>query len=72
MINIGELLKKAKSDYNNIFKCTVYLVDMGDFEKVNGVYAKFFTGDFPARTCIAVKELPKKGTIKTLINIFQH
>ena len=59
--NVGELLKGANSSYANVIKSTVYLVDMDDFAKVNTEYAKFFTSDYPARTCIAVKTLPKNG-----------
>ena len=41
-------------------KCTVFLVDMGDFADVNKVYARYFTGDEPpARSCVAVHQLPK-------------
>lgn len=54
-------MKAARSGYENIVKCVVYLVDMGDFAKVNEEYAKFFKSDFPARVCIAVKQLPKNG-----------
>ncbi len=39
-------------------KCTVFLADMSDFMKFNDVYKRFFTKEFPARTCFAVKTLP--------------
>ena len=45
-------------------KNVVYLVDMGDFLKVNEVYKKYFPSDFPARTCIAVVALPKGGKVE--------
>ena len=45
-------------------KNVVYLVDMADFAKVNEVYKKFYTEDFPARTCIAIKALPKGGLVE--------
>ena len=45
-------------------KNVVYLVDMGDFMKVNEVYKKYFPSDFPARTCIAVAALPKAGKVE--------
>ena len=45
-------------------KNVVYLVDMGDFLKVNEVYKKYFPSDFPARTCIAVSALPKAGKVE--------
>ena len=40
-------------------KTTVFLTDMGDFAEVNKVYAKYFTGEHPARSCVAVHQLPK-------------
>jgi 2-iminobutanoate/2-iminopropanoate deaminase len=45
-------------------KNVLYLVDMGDFAKVNEIYKKYFPTDFPARTCIAAKELPKGAKVE--------
>ena len=45
-------------------KNVVYLVNMGDFAKVNEVYKRYYTKDFPARTCIAVAALPKGGLVE--------
>ena len=45
-------------------KNVVYLVNMGDFAKVNEVYKRFYTSDFPARTCIAISALPKGGLVE--------
>ena len=56
--NIGELLKAAGTDFDHVVKTTCFLADMGDFAAFNGVYAKFFTSK-PARSCVAVKALPK-------------
>lgn len=56
--NIGEILKEAGTDYEHVVKTTCFLADMGDFAKFNGVYEKYFTGK-PARSCVAVKQLPK-------------
>lgn len=56
--NIGEILKAAETDYEHVVKTTCFLADMGDFAKFNGVYEKYFTGK-PARSCVAVKQLPK-------------
>jgi reactive intermediate/imine deaminase len=56
--NIGEILKAAGTDYEHVVKTTCFLADMGDFAKFNGVYEKYFTGK-PARSCVAVKQLPK-------------
>lgn len=58
MQNIGEVLKAAGCDYTQVVKTTCFLADMDDFVSFNTVYAKYFT-EKPARSCVAVKELPK-------------
>ncbi|MBO5167233.1 MAG: RidA family protein [Lachnospiraceae bacterium] len=58
MQNIGEVLKAAGTDYTQVVKTTCFLADMDDFVPFNTVYAKYFT-EKPARSCVAVKELPK-------------
>jgi len=58
MINIGEILKEAGTDYEHVVKTTCFLADMNDFAAFNSVYEKYFTGK-PARSCGAVKQLPK-------------
>lgn len=59
MKNIGGLLEAAGCDYTKVVKTTCFLADMGDFATFNGIYEKYFT-EKPARSCVAVKELPKK------------
>lgn len=56
--NLGALLQAAGTSFENVVKTTCFLADMGDFAVFNGVYAKYFTG-CPARSCVAVKTLPK-------------
>ena len=58
MKNVGEILKAAGADYTKVVKTTCFLADMGDFAAFNGVYEKYFT-EKPARSCVAVKQLPK-------------
>ena len=58
MMNLGEVLKEAGSSFENAVKTTCFLADMGDFAKFNEVYAKYFVNK-PARSCVAVKTLPK-------------
>ena len=58
MKNLGEILKEAGTDYTKVVKTTCFLADMGDFAAFNEVYAKYFT-EKPARSCVAVKTLPK-------------
>lgn len=59
MKNVGEILKEAGTDYESVVKTTCFLADMSDFAAFNSVYEEYFTGK-PARSCVAVKELPKK------------
>ena len=58
MKNLGEILKEAGTDYTKVVKTTCFLADMGDFAAFNEVYAKYFT-EKPARSCVAVKTLPR-------------
>ena len=58
MDNIGLLLTEAEMDYNNIVKCTIFLTDLEDFTKVNGVYGKYFETMPPARETVQVSRLP--------------
>ncbi len=63
MKNLGEVLKAAGSDFTKAVKTTCFLADMGDFAAFNGVYAKYFTTN-PARSCVAVKTLPKSVLVE--------
>jgi len=58
MKNIGGLLEAAGTDYAHVVKTSCFLADMGDFAAFNEVYAQYFT-EKPARSCVAVKTLPK-------------
>lgn len=57
-MNVGAVLKAAGLDYANVVKTTCFLADMGDFAAFNQVYEQYFVSK-PARSCVAVKELPK-------------
>ena len=59
MKNIGELLAAAGADYDKVVKTGCFLADMGDFAVFNEIYAKYFVNNKPARSCVAVKTLPK-------------
>ena len=59
MRNVGEILKASGSDFEHVVKTTCFLADMADFAAFNRVYEQYFTGK-PARSCVAVRELPKK------------
>ncbi len=56
--NVGNILNEAGSSFSNVIKTTCYLADMKDFSVFNKIYEKYFTGK-PARSCVAVKTLPK-------------
>lgn len=56
--NVGAILEAAGVSLESVFKTTCFLADMGDFAAFNEVYAKYFVSK-PARSCVAVKTLPK-------------
>ena len=56
--NVGAILEAAGVTLESVVKTTCFLADMGDFAAFNEVYAKYFTSK-PARSCVAVRELPK-------------
>lgn len=56
--NVGAILEAAGSDFDKVLKTTCFLADMADFAAFNEVYAKYFVSK-PARSCVAVKSLPK-------------
>lgn len=56
--NIKAILSEAGYSLDNAVKMTVLLDDIGNFGAMNGVYAKYFTGDMPARVCYQVAALP--------------
>lgn len=58
MKNLGAILEAAGADYSKVIKTTCFLADMGDFAAFNQIYAKYFT-EKPARSCVAVKTLPR-------------
>lgn len=62
--NIQAVLTAAGYDLGNIVKTTVFLADMSLFSEMNEVYAGRFTGDYPARSAVAVKELPRKALVE--------
>ena len=58
MKNISAILEANNIDFNNVIKTTCFIAEMADFGKFNEIYAKYFVSK-PARSCVAVKELPK-------------
>ena len=58
LTNLGNVLAAAGLGYGDVVKTLCFLADMGDFQAFNGVYARFFTEPYPARSTVAVKALP--------------
>lgn len=59
LTNLANLLEAAGTGMDNVIKTTVFIKEMNDFGAINEVYATFFTGAFPARSCVEVARLPK-------------
>ncbi|MCR1918105.1 RidA family protein [Frisingicoccus caecimuris] len=62
--NLGAVLSEAGLAYTDVIKTTVFLDSMDDFAVVNEIYAKYFTGDAPARSCVEVASLPKEALVE--------
>ena len=64
MSNIEKLLHAAEMDFTHIVKCSIFLKDLGDFQKVNAIYATYFDSLPPARETVEVARLPLDATIE--------
>lgn len=62
--NLSALIQASGADIKNTVKTTVFIKNMDDFATVNEIYAKYFTTDFPARSCVEVARLPKDVLIE--------
>ncbi len=56
--NVGAILEEAGASFDSVVKTTCFLAEIADFAAFNAVYEKYFTSK-PARSCVAVKDLPK-------------
>lgn len=56
--NVLEIIKDSNSKLENIVKCNIFLKDMNNFKEFNEVYSKYFNDYKPARSCVAVADLP--------------
>ena len=59
--NVSAILEAAGSSLQHVLRCGVFLIDMGEFTKMNGVYSRMFGGHRPARTTVQVAGLPHEG-----------
>jgi len=64
MSNIEKLLHAAEMDFTHIVKCSIFLKDLGDFQKVNAIYATYFDSVPPARETVEVARLPLDASIE--------
>jgi 2-iminobutanoate/2-iminopropanoate deaminase len=64
LTNIKNILEAAGTKLENVLKTTVFLRDMNDFAKMNGVYGEFFTENPPARSAVQVAALPKAAAVE--------
>ena len=62
--NAKAILEEAGSGLAKVVKTTVFLADMADFGAMNEVYSSYFTSPFPARSAVAVKDLPKGALVE--------
>lgn len=64
LTNLRSVLEAAGCSLSDVLKTTVFLKDMNDFSTMNGIYAEFFTDNFPARSTIQVAGLPKGALVE--------
>ncbi len=64
LTNLKNVLEAAGSSMDQIVKTTVFLKDIQDFGRMNGVYAEFFSGNFPARSAVQVAALPRDAMVE--------
>ena len=71
--NAQMILEAAGTDLKHVVKTTVYLANMSDFAAMNEVYSQFFSEPFPARSAVAVKDLPKGALVEVeVLATLQH
>ena len=64
LTNASHILQAAGTDMAHVVKTTVYLSDIANFAPMNEIYAQFFTEPYPARSAVAVKDLPKGALVE--------
>jgi 2-iminobutanoate/2-iminopropanoate deaminase len=62
--NLAAVLQEAGSGFDRVLKATVYVVDLGNFQTLNAIYAEYFGSHKPARTTVEVKALPKGAALE--------
>jgi len=64
MKNLGAVLDAAGSDFSNLIKCSIFILDMNQFDVINEVYGSFFKGHYPARETVEVGKLPAGANVE--------
>ena len=64
MANLKAVLAAGGLDFTQVVRCTIFLVDLADFAKVNEVYGRYFTGAPPARATVQVSALPRGARVE--------
>ena len=64
MENIGFILKAAGMNYGNVVKCSIFVSDLGNFERINQEYGHYFSSNPPARETVEVSRLPKDVNVE--------
>ena len=62
--NLKAVLEPYSIGPENVVKTTIFLKDMNNFSRINKIYGEYFTGQFPARSCVEVSRLPKDADIE--------
>lgn len=70
--NLEAILKAAEMDFSNVVKTSIFLSDMDYFSKVNELYDKRFSKDYPARETVAVRTLPKNVNVEISVIAIKH
>lgn len=64
MKNLHMILERAKMDFSNVVKCSIFIKDMDNFQKINEVYGRHFASNPPARETVEVSRLPKDVNVE--------
>jgi 2-iminobutanoate/2-iminopropanoate deaminase len=70
LLNVKAILDSEQLTFANVVKTTVFLVDLAEFAAMNEIYARFFTGEFPARSTVQVAALPRGARVE--IEVIAH
>ncbi len=70
LLNVKAILDAERLTFANVVKTTVFMVDLSEFAAMNEGYARFFTGDFPARSTVQVAALPRGARVE--IEVLAH